>query len=715
MTFKMRVFFLSLMIAVCFTYPVFAQDNEQPIQFSSDRFNYNEKTGAYIAEGNVELKQSGRTLTADKVIYNQEKDTVKAYGNVSITDQAGREVTADEISLDSQFKNALIQKIQIKLGKNARLSARSAKREAGKRSELEGASFSPCRICTEKGHTEPIWKVKASRVIHDEVAQDITYHHAWMEFFGTPVLYVPYFFHPSPEVKRRSGFITPTFSQTEDKGLIFSAPYFLEIDDYSDITIEPILVSKKGGILASEFRQRFSFGEIDILGSVGKLDDDDENESTWRGHILSSSRFDLTESWQAGLNINRTSHRVYPKDYGFSGADILTSKAYVEGRWDRSYAEIAAYRFQGLRSTDDANEMPKVQPLMTYQWFSDISESGGVFEVETDWRSIERDEGIDTHRYSLKTAWTQPYISPLGDVYTLDLNVQGDAVLIRNNNDEKWQDETRIMPQASLNWRFPLLKEYESSYWILEPSISLTWAEDDDNGNAFPNEDSLGFVFDDTNLFARNRFSGDDRVTGGSRADYGVHVNYAEDAGQAVSAFIGQSYRLSGRDEFFDENSGLRDERSDIVGKFHYTPGSYADFLYRFRFNKEDFSATRNDISMSFIQESFWLNADYIYRVGQQDLTTQEDREQISGVMGVKMTEYWSVSANTVRSLEDHATRSAGIEFIYGDECLNFSLGMDRRFTKDRDLEQEDKIYLKVSFRNLGGEEFDKKEGADRE
>ena len=529
-----------------------------------------------------------------------------------------------------------------------------------------------------------------------------------MEFFGTPVLYVPYFFHPSPKVKRRSGFLTPSFSQSGDKGLILRTPYFINIDEHSDMTVEPIAVTKKGGILAAEFRQRFSFGEIDMSGSIAKLDEDDRDESTWRGHLLSSSRFDISDYWQAGLNVNRTSHRVYPKNYDFNSEDILTSKAYVEGIWDRSYAEVAAYRFQGLRSTDDADEMPKVQPLVKYQWFSDISESGSFFEVETDMRSMTRESGVDSHNFSLKTAWTQPYTSPLGDIYTLDINVHGSAALIKNENDENWYDETRFFPQASLNWRFPLIKEYEKSYWTLEPSVSVTWAGKDKDGDVFPNEDSQGFVFDDTNLFSRNRFSGNDRVTGGSRTDYGININYVEDEEQSISAFIGQSYRFSGQDEYFDDNSGLRDERSDVIGKFHYTLGSYADFLYRFRFDKEDFTATRNDISTSFTKDNFWFNTDYIYHVGQDHLVTPETREQVSGELGFRFADYWSVSANTVRSLEDKATRSAGVEFIYGDECINFSIGMNRRFTEDRDLEQEDKIYFKLSFRNLGGEEFNK-------
>ncbi len=49
-------------------------------------------------------------------------------------------------------------------------------------------------------------------MVRDETAQTITYHDAWMEMWGVPVFYTPYFRHADVGVKRQSGLLNPGFS-----------------------------------------------------------------------------------------------------------------------------------------------------------------------------------------------------------------------------------------------------------------------------------------------------------------------------------------------------------------------------------------------------------------------------------------------------------------------------------------------------------------------
>ena len=91
------------------------------------------------------------------------------------------------------------------------------------------------------------------------------------------------------------------------------------------------------------------------------------------------------------------------------------------------------------------------------------------------------------------------------------------------------------------------------------------------NPDEIPNEDSLDFEFDDTNLFSLNRFPGRDRVDPGSRVDYGLKWTANGEEGGFVSAFLGQSYRLNEPD-IFPEGSGISDQLSDLVGRVQVAP-----------------------------------------------------------------------------------------------------------------------------------------------
>ena len=88
-----------------------------------------------------------------------------------------------------------------------------------------------------------------------------------------------------------------------------------------------------------------------------------------------------------------------------------------------------------------------------------------------------------------------------------------------------------------------------------------------------PNEDAQSFVFDATTLFERDKFSGYDRLEGGTRANVGLRYSGAYDNGWSTNALFGQSYQLDGQNSFaapdlvnVGADSGLETETSDYVG-----------------------------------------------------------------------------------------------------------------------------------------------------
>src|SRR3546814_14862546 len=96
----------------------------------------------------------------------------------------------------------------MRLPDNSRLIANSGVRREGSM-EVERAIYSPCNLCAEDPRRAPIWQIRAVRVIHDEENKNIIYRDAFLDIFGIPVAYTPYFSHPDPSVERRSGFLFP--------------------------------------------------------------------------------------------------------------------------------------------------------------------------------------------------------------------------------------------------------------------------------------------------------------------------------------------------------------------------------------------------------------------------------------------------------------------------------------------------------------------------
>ena len=55
----------------------------------------------------------------------------------------------------------------------------------------------------------------AEEIEHDK-KKIINYKNAWLKIYDVPTIYFPKFSHPDPTVKRKSGFLSPKFSNSKN-------------------------------------------------------------------------------------------------------------------------------------------------------------------------------------------------------------------------------------------------------------------------------------------------------------------------------------------------------------------------------------------------------------------------------------------------------------------------------------------------------------------
>ena len=93
----------------------------------------------------------------------------------------------------------------------------------------------------------PGWKLKSKKIYHDSENKTIHYDHAQIQLFNIPVFYLPYFSHPDPSVKKRSGFLMPTIQTDKQLGETFSIPIFfgLKETNFNETKTESIFVTLK--------------------------------------------------------------------------------------------------------------------------------------------------------------------------------------------------------------------------------------------------------------------------------------------------------------------------------------------------------------------------------------------------------------------------------------------------------------------------------------
>ncbi|MGF1629554.1 MAG: LPS-assembly protein LptD [Kiloniellaceae bacterium] len=689
-----------------------------PALITADELSYDEINGLVIASGNVEITQGGRVLLADRVTYDINGDLVSAEGNVTLIEATGEVVSADFVNLTGDLKEGFVRDIRVLLADNTRIAAASGTRTGGNRTEFRKGVFSPCELCREDPTRAPLWQIKANEVIHDQESHDVIYHDAWLEFFGIPVLYTPYFQHPDPTVDRRSGILAPTFGSSDFLGYAFEVPYFWAIDDTKDLTFAPIVSTEQGLNLTGEYRHLFTNGELSIAGSATVADREERDnsiaEDRFRGHIDAEGRFEIDETWRWGFDANRTTDDTYLRAYSFDSSRTLTSEGYLEGLKGRNYAAVRGLAYQGLRESDSNNEFPIVAPLADYNFASEpgVLLPGGQYTIDANLLALSRIEGRDSRRVSVVGGYHLPYIGPIGDVYEFTAQVQADGYWTHgvvpgssdvNPSNAPGSDTTgRVFPQFAAKWRYPWMRQDGSVQQVFEPIAQAVFAPNGSNPGKIPNEDSLDFEFDDTNIFELNRFPGRDRVDSGTRFDYGIKWTGAFDNGGSANAFIGQSYRLTENHDVFAEGSGLEDKLSDLVGRIQVRPYETVDLLYRFRLDKDDLKAQRSELVLNLGPPA--LNLDLSYFLIKNDDETDEfgDREEVTFGLSSRLNENWSVGFRHRRDLlDDRALRSA-VSLTYQDDCFLIEGVAQRTDFRDRELEPDDSVFVRVVFKYLG-------------
>ena len=108
----------------------------------------------------------------------------------------------------------------------------------------------------------------------------------------------------------------------------------------------------------------------------------------------------------------------------------------------------------------------------------------------------------------------------------------------------------RVMPTVGLEYRYPFINVQPWGTTTIEPIAQVIARPNETYAGKLPNEDAQSMVFDASNLFSVDKFSGYDRVEGGGRANVGVQATTQFDRGGTVNALFGQSYQLFGLNSF---------------------------------------------------------------------------------------------------------------------------------------------------------------------
>jgi LPS-assembly protein len=712
--------------------PAPAGDDEQgdtEVTFSADRLIYEEQGDTVTATGQVRMRREGYWLSADEVVWNRPSGQVQARGNVRVVSPEGDVAYGDNVELTDTLRDGVVSNLLLVLEDGGRLAATEARRDNGV-TTLNRAAYSPCAVIGRDGcPQDPTWHITAVEVRHDPVRRRIYYRGATLNLFGTPIVPLPGLSHPDGSGESSgSGFLVPDLRFTRSNGVEIVAPYYMRLAPNRDITLTPHLYTDVLPMLEGHYRALNRLGAYQVRAYAthgSRLRPDPNNppplgfESGLRAHIDANGRFQLSPKWSVTGSLRYVTDRTFLRRYDISREDRLRSMVEAERITEDSYISLAGWAFQGLRLTDTQGQQPVALPAIDARWRFDSVWDGRI-EVQANSLSILRTEGQDSRRAFASARWDRRSITPLGqelvltaygraDIYHAnDTQLTGTAIY---RGEEGWTPRLIGALAADLKW--PLVGPFMGGTQRLTPRVQLVASPPTENLD-IPNEDARSVDLEDSNLFALNRFPGYDRWEDGVRITYGA--DWAVDLpGITIRSNIGQSYRLNNRSTLLPPGTGLSDRFSDIVGRTNLRIGRNIAFTHRFRLDKDSLAVRRNEIDASFGGRRSYASVGYLRLDRNVDPAIEDlrDREEVRFGGRVQVTRHWSLFGSAVIDLtsseEDPLSTTDGFSpvrhrlgILYNDDCIELGITWRRDYETTFDVERGNTFLFRVALRNLG-------------
>ncbi|MEP3276109.1 MAG: LPS-assembly protein LptD [Stappiaceae bacterium] len=728
----------------------------QQMLLEADELQYDYDNDIVSAVGNVQIYYAGYVLEAQRVRLDRKTTRLFAEGNVELIEPDGNVVRAQNLELSDDFRDGFVNSLQIETTQRTRINAERATRSDDNVTTFENGTYSV--YVNQPPSKPPLWQIKAGKIIHDQKEKVIKYKNTRIEFFGAPIIYLPYFSQADPSVKRKSGFLTPSYVAKDRLGFGVSIPYYLSLGPNYDATISATPLTKQGFLVGGEWRHKLMDGAYSIRGLGIRQEDpglfeDTSGNREFRGSLNTKGDFRINERWNWGWDLSYFSDRAFVKDYGISGlgTNNSVSDIFLKGISDRNSFETHAYAFRVFQEDSfDATDpnpvgpfvpfgeelqakQPVVHPVIDYNYIFDQPIMGGELSLKGNLTSLTRDitdaysfngtdyfrgvEGTFT-RTTFEGEWRRSLIDPIGQVFTPFAYAKGDVFFLAsadNNVSELSPDAVvaRGVPAVGLEYRYPFVSTFSWGTQVIEPVGQIIARPDETGIGKLPNDDAQSLVFDASTLFEYDKFSGFDRSEGGTRANVGLQYQLQFYNGGSLSALIGQSINLAGQNSYAipdlvnsTGDSGLESDVSDYVASLYFDTNLGMRVGANARFDDSDFELKRTEVQAAGIYGPVTGSLTYAFLGQQPEQGIDSDRQETLAAASVRLQENWRAFGSIRYDLENKNFVRDSFGLGYDDEGFSLSLSYSQDRSRDDGNDVDRTLFLRFGLRTLGDTGF---------
>ncbi len=701
-------------------------DRENKVYIESQKIIYNEVTNTIFSKSDTYIKyEDDYKINSSDVLYNRTSNEILSNQFTKITDKnqnkfqfnkglifelvpeiiSSKEVNVVDENLNSYFFED--SRIKLKINeiagkeifinfensffgnkKNDPLLKGKSVISNNDKTKIYKTVFSTCNKLNKNCRG---WEIQSNLFTHNKTKKLFEYEKSWFKVFDKKVLYIPYFNHPDPSVKRKSGFLTPFYKGSENLGSSISVPYFYSISNSKDLTFKPRIYMDNDLIFHTEYREAFKNSNLKTDFSFNRNDNDTNS------HIFLNLNGEYNDNTEYNLKIENVNNDNYLKIHDIKSYtpiiesdSVLTSSFEVETDIDNNTRLNSTVRLYEDLSKKSSDKYQYIFPDFNFEKNIDLDKNyNGQFKfLSSGFQKIYDTNIYETLLNNDFNFESYDFISSNGIVTDYSFLLKNFNTYSENSTVYENKNDHEIFGTFLLKSELPLKKNLNKGNNFLKPIAQLRFSPT--NGK---NISSTGSRMDYSNIFSPNRIGRTDMVEKGNSLTLGLEFEKQNFENEKVFGFnLGNIFKDE-KNHTLPNKSKLNQTRSDIVGDIFYKLEDKFELKYNFSYDRDlDFS-NYDAITAKLGSNKLVTTFDYItenHELGNSEL--------ISNNTEIKFTDEHSIKFDTTKDLKDDFTQFYKLAYQYETDCLSASFEYEKKFFSDGSLKPDESLYFLIRF-----------------
>jgi len=636
------------------------------------------KDNIITALGDVVIYSPTYYISADKIVYNKEKEVLELFDNVLI-------IKDNKVQTQSKYAyvdlgNDIITQSPIFLSDSSSNIWTNAK-EANKNKEiinLDASTISSCNC------VDPAWSIKASSIDYDTKNMWISAYNPRLYIKDVPVLYLPYFGFPA-NTTRRTGLLLPTLGYSKDESFLYSQPIFIALTTNYDIELLPQIRTSRGYGSYINFRYADSPNSM-LRVNTGYFKEKDSFKED--KNLENSKHFGIDIDYQRrGILSNTKNHQ----DGVFTSIKLLNDIEYqilkdgdnlgtdkkIETKFNYFYNTPEYYTGFYTKYYIDASQKSNAQTLQElpqlhiHSYNKELFLKNLIYSIDIKYYNYTRTKGLEAQIYELSVPFSYS-INILDDYLYVSIE---DSIIFNkynynnSNYNLNYDDGTLVTNMTSFKVGSDLIKPYEDYIHTINfdasYNIPKNLKEDGDLYNITSKKDQA-LKYEELSIFP---------ITQNNKT-INLALNQSIYDKNSLKQFINHKMSQSIIYDTLDE-AKFQDYENYI--KVNHDFGSISGNVI---YNIDSKEVVEMSVNNSFGYANFTLDTGY-YKSKKSDnfFNNRDDLESYRLNTSYKIAKDYSIRYYENYNIEEKVRNKQGLSFNIDDNCWNFDLKLEKEIT----------------------------------